>query len=96
MPSSDPLIFMSITAWHTGFDMSDLPYREWYPASGVTDPRVEHTVEYTLEEWGGTMFAHGIFFPHQGIDVLGAKLRLVPGIHKMQYLPKTPTQTWRR
>jgi len=96
MPSGDPVIYLSTTAWQVG-DRRDAYWRDVYPESGITDPKIEHTIEYYAAEWTGTFFAHGIFFPHNDESVMPTKLRLVPGIKKMQYLPSFPTtMQWRR
>jgi hypothetical protein len=101
LPSANIGIWMSITAWGPGWNLTDPGYREFFPGSGVSPkdfPEVEHTVRYALSEWGGTIFPQGIFFPHMP-DVYfrgrGA-LRAIPGVDKAQYLPRAPKQTWRR
>jgi hypothetical protein len=101
LPSGDPVIWMSITAWGPGWDQLDPGYREFFPGSGVSSedfPEVEHTVRYFLPEWGGTMFPQGIFFPHMPNTYFKGRgaLRAIPGVDKRQYLPKFPRQTWRR
>jgi len=90
MPSGDMVIWMSITAWGPGYFMSDPDYREF--SNNVT-----HTVSYFLPEWGGTIFPHGIFFPHEDDSYLrGTPINLIPGVRKSQYLPGTPKRSWRR
>lgn len=107
-PTFDPIIWMSIFVKGPGWGVED-PYREFFPASGVTDPDVEHTVEYVTADWGGTMFAHGIFFPHEDISYLDVfngtsgrfrrfLVKNAPGVAKPQYVPKSKqvTQDWER
>lgn len=96
MPSGDPVIYISTTAWQTP-DRREVNWKDFYPGSGTDDPKVQHSVEYFVDDWTGTFFAHGIFFPHEDESVIPNKLRLVPGIKKMQYLPSFPTTLqWRR
>lgn len=99
MPSGDLVIWVSQTAWGPGWNGTTPPYRERFPASGVSPerfPDVPHDVRYLLPEWGGTLFPQGIFFPHEDISVLPPPVRLIPGVKKSQFHPGAPARTWRR
>lgn len=100
LPSGNMVIWLSITAWGPGWNLTSPGYRESFPGSGVSPkdfPKVEHTVRYVLPSWGGTIFPQGMFFTHMPEYFPGRiKLRLIPGVDKAQYLPRQPKRTWRR
>ena len=100
MPSANLVIWMSITAFGPGWDLTDTGAKEFFPGSGVSPDlrEVEHTVRYAIPSWGGTFFPQGIFFPHMPDEYFEGrgKLRAIPGVDKAQYLPRKPKQTWRR
>lgn len=99
MPSANILIWVSQTAWGPGWNGTSLEYREFHPGSGISPkdfPNVPHDVQFVLPEWGGTLFPQGLFFPHDDAGILPQKLRLIPGVHKAQFLPTAPDRVWRR
>jgi hypothetical protein len=83
LPSSDLVIWMSITAYH----------RPDYKLRRSRNPKQN---KYELPKWQGTLFSHGLFFAHEDWDVLPRSLRVLPGIFSAQYLRGTPKQVWRR
>lgn len=80
MPSGDLVIWMAVTAW--GPEWAKVGHKE--TKAGFVRPA-----------WGGTMFANGIFFPHEDVSTLPRAIRWAP-FQGAQYLPSTPSQTWKR
>lgn len=89
LPSSDLVIWMSITAYHPDRNAAGPNYR---PRPSL-NPKQK---DYVLSPWQGTLFSHGLFFAHEDWDVLPRSLRILPGIFSAQYLRGTPTKVWRR
>jgi hypothetical protein len=95
LPSGNLVIWMSITAFGPGYHGAGLSYREISIGSGAP-PDVPRDMAFALPEWGGTLFANGVFFAHEDHDILPTALKLLPGVGKPQYLPKAPERRWRR
>ena len=61
---------------------------------------IDEAAPYTramATEFKGTLFAHGVFFAHEGASVMPASIALaVPGAYKPQFIPKVPLRQWNR
>jgi hypothetical protein len=96
MPSANLVIWVTVIAWGPGWNGTQIDYEEFFGGSGLPADVERPAPKYYTREWGGTLFAHGLFFPHDDLSDLPLPPRLLPGAKKAQYLPGPPQQTWRR